>query len=131
MDETIVYLLRKDASCLNIRDKNGKSPIFYVRNPKIVLLFQEFNENIIRRDIDGKPVLQDFLKKNVESAKALMYSQIDTYGKDWNANDLLITFDLDVFKHKKSKKVVFYFHCFVLHRFYISRIKLYQMRCGC
>ena len=107
MDETIVYLLRKDSYVLNVRDKNGKSPIFYVRNPKIVLLFQEFNENIIRRDIEGKPVLQDFLKKNVESAKALMYSQIDTNGKDWNANDLLITFDLDVFKHKKTKKVVF------------------------
>ena len=106
LDETIVSLLQEDSSVINIRDKMGKTPLFYVRNPKIVFLFQELNQNVIERDLEGKPILHYFLKKNIENAKALMNSQIDTNGKDCNANDLLITFDLDVFKYKKKTKKV-------------------------
>ena len=101
-----MYLLQEDSSVINMRDKYGKTPLFYVRNPKIVFLFQDLNENVIKRDLEGKPVLQHFLKKNLENAKALMNSQIDTNGKDPYANDLLITFDLDVFKYKKKTKKV-------------------------
>ena len=104
MDETIVYLLHADPNVLDIKDGRGKTPLFYARNPKIVLLFQYFDNNIIKRDLDGKPVLKDFLKRNIENAKALFSSQIDSNGKDCNANDLLLTFDLDVFKFEKKKQ---------------------------
>jgi hypothetical protein len=79
--------------------------MFYVRNPKIVHLFQNFDANGLETDDDGKPVLQVFLKTNAENAKALMYSKIDTNGKDYYDNDLLISFDLEVFKHERKAKV--------------------------
>ena len=105
MDETIVYLLQNNPSVLNIKDKTGRTPMFYVRNPKIVHLFQDFDDNGLETDDDGKPVLQVFLKTNPENAKALMYSKIDTNGKDYYDNDLLIRFDLEVFKHERKAKV--------------------------
>ena len=105
VDETIVYLLQSNPSVLNIKDKTGRTPMFYVRNPKIVHLFQDFDDNGLETDDDGKPVLQVFLKTNAENAKALMYSKIDTNGKDYYDNDLLISFDLEVFKHERKAKV--------------------------
>ena len=101
-----MYLLQKEPSALNKRDEAGRTPMFYVRNPKSVLLLLDFDNNGLERDKEGKTVLQIFLKTNIENAKALLCSKIDTNGKDYNDNDLLITFDLDLFKYERKAKVV-------------------------
>ena len=75
--------------------------MFYVRNPKMVQLFEDFDANVTEVDNNGKSVLEVFLKTNAENAKALMGSKIDTNGKDNNDNDLLITFNIDLFKKVK------------------------------
>ena len=105
MDETIAYILQNNPSVLNIKDKTGRTPMFCFRNPKIVHIFQDFDDNGLETDDDGTPVLQVFLKTNALNAKALMYSKIDTNGKDYYDNDFLISFDLEVFKYERKAKV--------------------------
>ena len=76
--------------------------MFYVRNPKMVQLFEDFDANETETD---NSILPNFLKKNSANAKALMCSKIDTNGKDKNDSDLLITFNLDLFRQKRQAEV--------------------------
>ena len=96
VDETIIFFLHKDASAMKMEDMEGNTPIYYVRNPKLVHIFEDFGASSSQVNYPGS-LLKHFLKENPCNAKALMASKIYTNGKDDNDIDLTIIYDLRMF----------------------------------
>jgi hypothetical protein len=119
-----------DAEILNMKNKKEKSPIFYARTPKMVLMLSmQPDVNIYetaskveeKQQVDfmgmgvylsndpkkeemetNKTVLEALLKNNSECAKTLLSSGITTNNKEFNDRDLLFIYNLKMLTKEES-----------------------------
>ena len=102
--------LEDDIEILNLKNKDQKSPIYYARTPKMMMMLSSLSEvDIYGRGDDvvgGETILESLLKTNPECAKTLLSSRITTNNKPLNDKELLFIYNLKLMtKDHHSTKV--------------------------
>ena len=83
---------------INAENKKGKTPIFYARTPMVVQLLSLHKDTNLRlKDREHHTLLEEYLRTNGESAKALLCSGVSSNGKVHTDRDLLLIYDPDIF----------------------------------
>ena len=82
----------------NIRNKKGKTPMFYARTSKMIqiLCMHEGTDKMVS-DAENHSLLEGLLYKDAECSKALLSNGLATNGKEHKDKNLLLIYNLDLF----------------------------------
>ena len=96
MEETLYLLLlvaKKTKKSVDVQNNKGKSPFFYARTPKMVLLLSLFS-NLSLTDNQGETVLEACLRHNPQCAETLLSSGVTSNNKEFTDKELLFVYNL-------------------------------------
>ena len=103
-EETMYILLvtaKNNQKKIDIKNNKGRTPIFYAKTQKMLLLLHRFSERAVV-DEHGHSILNRFLDINEDCAHMLLSTGITTNNREINDRDLLFIYDMDVFYEDKN-----------------------------
>ena len=83
-----------------MKDKQGRTPLFNVMNPRLVQAMLDEGANGSVVDEKGISILEHYLMCKPANAKPLLDNGVSTNNKDLANPELLITYDLSILKEE-------------------------------
>ena len=102
-NEKIVSLLLENDANPNHQSVSGKTPLHRAALPKNVQLLFNHDANPNIRNKSDHSAFYGLLRQNDETAKVALDAFITTNDKDMESSDLLLVYDLDLFRHGKHE----------------------------
>ena len=112
-NEAICSLLIERNADTNIKGHRSKTPLHKATHPKIVQLLVQngadpYAKMTDKSDSDPKGLelyscFDTYIQRNSDCSKILLDGSVTTNGQDLDSSDLLIVYDLDLFRHESKR----------------------------
>ena len=102
-NEKIVSLLLENDAEPNHPSASGKTPLHRATTPKNVQVLLSYGANPNIRDKKHNSAFYSLLRHNDEAAKVALDEFVRTNDKEMDSSDLLLVYDLDLFRHGKHE----------------------------
>ena len=110
-NEDICNLLLDKNASPNVKGHRSKTPLHKAKHPKVVQLLVQNGANPYAKMKDkGAPTglelhscFDTYIERNADCSKILLDECVATNGQDLDSSDLLVIYDLDLFRHESKR----------------------------
>ena len=110
-NEEICSLLLERNAAPNVKGHRRKTPLHKAKHPKIVQLLVQndadpYAKMTDKAEPDGLGIhscFDTYIERNSDCSKILLDESISTNGQDLDSSDLLVVYDLDIFRHESKR----------------------------